>query len=283
MTLALGATFPARAGGRRPRLICRHATPRRVYTANTLGAIAGALVAGFALIPTLGLRSTFQWTAIAGAARRRGLSVRGAAAATRRESSRKHLRQAQGRRLRTVVDSWFRRQPLVAAASSRSPRSPPFSPCLRGTTNCWPAAPTSTRRTSDPAISTTGLRAGTLEYYKEGAAATVSVRRLAGVRALAIDGKVDASNGGDMLTQRLLGLLPVALHGRAQDICVIGLGSGVTLGSALAPGDVRHADVIEISPEVVEASHFFDRENGNALAAPGRSASSSATADRTCC
>src|SRR5262249_22249627 len=113
-----------------------------------------------------------------------------------------------------------------------------------------------------------GLRAGTLEYYKEGAAATVSVRRVTGVRALAIDGKVDASNGGDMLTQRLLGLLPVALHGQAQDICVIGLGSGVTLGSALAPGTVRHADVIEISPEVVEASDFFKRENAAALTNP---------------
>ena len=36
------------------------------------------------------------------------------------------------------------------------------------------------------------LRAGTLEYYKEGAAGTVSVRRLTGTRSLAIDGKVDA-------------------------------------------------------------------------------------------
>ena len=113
------------------------------------------------------------------------------------------------------------------------------------------------------------LRAGTLEYYKEGAAATVSVRRLTGTTSLAIDGKVDASNAGDMLTQRMLGLLPVLIHGKARDICIIGLGSGVTLGSALASGTVEHADVVEISPEVVEASHFFDRENGGALAKPG--------------
>src|SRR5436190_202123 len=98
-----------------------------------------------------------------------------------------------------------------------------------------------------------GLRAGTLEFYKEGAAATVSVRRLAGVRALSIDGKVDASNGGDMLTQRLLGLLPVLMHEQPTDVCVIGLGSGVTLESALATGTVVAADVVEISPEVVEA------------------------------
>ena len=67
----------------------------------------------------------------------------------------------------------------------------------------------------------------------------------------------------------MLGLLPVLIHGQARDICIIGLGSGVTLGSALAPGVVEHADVVEISPEVVEASHFFDRENGGALAKPG--------------
>src|SRR6185369_8224527 len=102
-------------------------------------------------------------------------------------------------------------------------------------------------------------------YYKDGATATVSVRELAGMRSLVIDGKVDASNMGDMLTQRLLGLLPVLLHPDPQDICVIGLGSGVTAGSALARGTVRHTDVVEISPEVVSASSIFERENGRVL------------------
>jgi spermidine synthase len=106
------------------------------------------------------------------------------------------------------------------------------------------------------------LRAGRLEYYKEGAAATVSVRRLGGSRALAIDGKVDASDAADMLTQRLLGVLPVLLHRQPKDVLVIGLGSGVTLGSALASGEVQRADVVEISPEVVEASELFSASRG---------------------
>src|SRR5205823_12650657 len=38
----------------------------------------------------------------------------------------------------------------------------------------------------------TVLRAGTLDYYKDGAAGTASVRRLTGTMSLAIDGKVDA-------------------------------------------------------------------------------------------
>jgi spermidine synthase len=72
-----------------------------------------------------------------------------------------------------------------------------------------------------------------------------------------------------MLTERLLGVLPILLHPNPQDLLVIGLGSGVTLGAALASGEVRGADVVEISPEVVEASAFFSRENGGALHAPG--------------
>jgi spermidine synthase len=112
-------------------------------------------------------------------------------------------------------------------------------------------------------------RAGHLEYYREGAAGTVSVRRLAGSRSLAIDGKVDASNGADMLTQRLLGLLPTLLHLEPRAALVIGLGSGVTADAVLASGEVRHVDVLEISPEVAEASAYFTRENHDVLKRPG--------------
>src|SRR5258706_3173257 len=75
MTLALGATFSlalAVAQGRRLRVFDASASQglagmatvgrdaARVYTANTIGAIAGALTAGFALIPALCLRLTSQ-------------------------------------------------------------------------------------------------------------------------------------------------------------------------------------------------------------------------------
>ena len=112
------------------------------------------------------------------------------------------------------------------------------------------------------------LRAGRLEFYRDGAAATVSVRRLGGALTLAIDGKVDASNAGDMLTQRLLGVLPVLMHRDPKDLCVVGLGSGVTAGSAMATGLVHRAEVVEISPEVVEASALFSKENGAVLSRP---------------
>ncbi len=103
------------------------------------------------------------------------------------------------------------------------------------------------------------LKAGTLLYYREGSAATVSVKRLTGTTTLAVDGKVDASNRGDMLTQKLVAHLPLLLHENPRQVAIIGLGSGVTLGAALRH-PLDRADVIEISPEVVEASRFFVAE-----------------------
>ena len=114
---------------------------------------------------------------------------------------------------------------------------------------------------------TTQLRAGTLLYYREGASATVSVKRLTGTNTLAVDGKVDASNRGDMLTQKLIAHLPLLVHDRPEQVAVIGLGSGATAGAALSH-PVSRVDVIEISPEVVEASAFFTTENRDALKDP---------------
>ena len=89
----------------------------------------------------------------------------------------------------------------------------------------------------------------------------------AGTTSLAIDGKVDASNAGDMLTQRLLAHVPLLLHPAPRQAAILGLGSGVTLGSALRH-PLERVDVLEISPEVVEASRFFEPENSRALADP---------------
>ena len=81
------------------------------------------------------------------------------------------------------------------------------------------------------------------------------------------DGKTDASNRSDMLTQALVAHLPLLLHPDPRHVAVVGLGSGVTLGAALAH-PVTDVDVVEISPEVVDASRFFERENRRALADP---------------
>ena len=104
-------------------------------------------------------------------------------------------------------------------------------------------------------------------YYREGASATVSVKKLTGTTTLAVDGKVDASNRGDMLTQKLVAHLPLLVHENPRDVAIIGLGSGVSVGAALRH-PIARADVLEISPEVVEASRYFTAENHDALSDP---------------
>ena len=216
----------------------------RVYVANTIGAVLGALSAGFVLIPRLGLQSSFVEIGRVGA-------IGGIAVAM--VALRQHTRR------RALIGAFA----LAAAIAA-----------IFGTLPDWDRQLLSSgaykySRNLDAAALDATLRAGTLEYYKEGAAGTVSVRRMGGSRALAIDGKVDASNAGDMLTQRLLGLLPVLLHDNPADALVIGLGSGVTADAVLASGEVQRLDVVEISPEVVEASAYFERENREVLEKPG--------------
>ena len=110
------------------------------------------------------------------------------------------------------------------------------------------------------------LRAGTLLDDQEGVTGTVSVKLLNGVTSLAIDGKVDASTSADMLTQKALAHLPLLLHEQPSSVAIVGLGSGVTLASALVH-PIERVDIIELSPEVVKAANNnFVSVNRDALA-----------------
>ena len=90
-SFALGGTLPA---------LVRHATEQadrlgfeigRLYAANTAGAVGGCFIAGFVLVPSLGVRTTV-WTAAAATNDRGAASVRSAGC----------RRSRQGRRCRRV-------------------------------------------------------------------------------------------------------------------------------------------------------------------------------------
>lgn len=99
-----------------------------------------------------------------------------------------------------------------------------------------------------------------LLYYKDGISTTVSVEQWSKTTALKNNGKVDASNGDDMGTQIMVGLMPLLFHPTALDkpprVAVVGYGSGVTAG-AVTQFPIGHADVIELEPAVVEAGDRF--------------------------
>jgi spermidine synthase len=238
MTIAFGAAFPfalAMAGGEDEGVTERIGV---IYAVNTLGAILGALLAGFLLVPVAGLHNTIRLVAAVSAITAIAILIRTA--------------RTRGRWL------GFGLAGAVAIAIAFAPKWDPsllssgvykYAAAMRG-----------------PGLEAS-LTAGELLSYREGSTATVAVRRLTGTLSLAIDGKVDASNAGDMLTQRLLAHVPLLLHPNPDKVAILGLGSGVTLGSALQH-PITEATVLEISPEVVEASRFFETENHKALADP---------------
>lgn len=102
-------------------------------------------------------------------------------------------------------------------------------------------------------------------FYKDGLDATVSVVKFnENSLSLFVNGKSDASTYGDMPTQILLAQVPLLLKPQAKDVLVVGLGSGVTCGSALLH-PLDNLDVVEISSTVVQANSYFSRFNYNPL------------------
>ncbi|MSO81905.1 MAG: tetratricopeptide repeat protein [Acidobacteria bacterium] len=237
MTIALGAALPLAIALAAPTADEMPRDVAIVYASNTLGAIVGALAGSFILIPAIGVQTSIR--VAAGLAVATGVAVCWPSVSGRAGRVGVALAGTAAAVLALVMPSW--NHDRIANGGYR------YAPALAA------------------GDIETGLDAGRLVYYREGAAGIVSVREVPGVRSLAIDGKVDASSAGDMLTQKLLAHLPLLLHPNPRRVCVIGLGSGVTLGAALQH-PIDEVDVVEISPEVVAASAFFAKENHDALA-----------------
>ena len=238
---ALGVAFPLAlelSGDRHQPAARRLGT---VYAVNSLASVAGALVSGFVALPLIGLQHTLQLASVLLVAGAVTVLVWGSLSRATRVTAFAAAMLALG--VLVASPPWDRE--LLASGIYKYTRDVPRGSDLE-----------------------TALKAGRLLYYREGAVATVSVKRLTGTLSLSVDGKVDAStSSGDMLTQKLLAHLPLLLHGNPRRVCIIGLGGGVTLEASLIH-PIASADIVEISPEVVEASRYFARENHDALSDP---------------
>jgi spermidine synthase len=237
-----GATFPLAVSvlakeGRAPA-----AATGSVLLWNTAGALAGSLLAGFVSIPALGSESTLRAAAllhVGGAALLVAVSTRGARAVLRRLVPATGVALVVGGSL--LVSRWDRE--LLSGGLYK------YAPYM------------------EPGEFLDFLRQGELVYFREDPVATVSVKRVGPRLSLSVDGKVDATDSADMLTQRMLGHLPLLLHPRPRDVLVIGLGSGVTAGAALAH-PIENLEAVEISEGVAEASRLFDAASHTPTADP---------------
>ncbi len=98
-------------------------------------------------------------------------------------------------------------------------------------------------------------------YFREGASSNVFVGRGSDhIVGLRVNGKVDATSSGDMVTQLGLAYFPRFFNPDAKEVLVIGYGSGCTSGASLLfPG--TRVTCCEIEPAVYAATEHFASYN----------------------
>jgi spermidine synthase len=219
-----------------------------VYSSNTLGTILGSFAAGFVLIPWAGVRNTLLLSV--------GINVLTGVAFLAFSPSLRGWRKASAQfsPLALLVGGVF----LMPSWSIEALTFGPFYEALR--------LPESTVQSSLELSAIAAKRR--VLFHADGPDATITVKEFDDAsRALYINGKPDASSHGDLPSQLLVAHLPLMAHRKPEDVLVVGLASGVTAGSAtLHP--VARVDCLEISPTMIEASHFFDEFNNRPLDNP---------------
>jgi spermidine synthase/tetratricopeptide (TPR) repeat protein/MFS family permease len=239
-TVCLGATFPlgvAVAGG------SPHRPGRalgRISAASSLGSIAGALGGGLVLLPVFGLTGALRLAALLmGGA---GLVALGVAPGGRRARATWGLGA-----LATLVV-------LVLTLPGPDARILDSGAYLfRGSQRVQEARKRAQSRGETADALEPVRRPDRLVKHGEGDDLVAAVYSTGYDEYLVINGKVDASSHADAETQLLVAHITMLLHGPgAKNVCVIGLGSGMTTGAVLAHPGVERVDLVEISPTVVE-------------------------------
>ncbi len=225
------------------------------YASNTVGAIAGSFASGFVLIPWLGLLGSMRLCvalnfAVAGVA----FLVSG----YRRDKKLNQPKRTVAATLGVAVSALLI---LVVVLIE-----PPWDPEVMSSA-VYRYAPSLTDKSRQDLFDFLKRGQGETLFYKEGITATVSVQRQSGGRVLKVNGKPEASTAGDMPTQILIGALPLLVRDRTDDVLLIGLGSGVTLGS-LEQFPVKRVTCVELEPAVIEASRQFEDVNNHPLDDP---------------
>lgn len=255
-TVLLGALFPLVvrivSSGKQGRTTGR--TVGDAYAANTVGAIGGSFASGFILIPWLGLLGSLRLCV--------ALNFLVAAAAFLASGvSDKHNRP---KRIGITRTAGLAASVLLICTAVLG--DPPWDPEVMSSA-VYRYAPSLTDKSRKELFDFLKGGQGETLFYKEGITATVAVQRQGGGRVLKVNGKPEASTAGDMPTQILIGALPLLVREHTDDVLLIGLGSGVTLGS-VEQFPVQRVTCVELEPAVIEASRHFEDVNNRPLADP---------------
>ncbi len=252
--IGMGMTFPLLTDLVAPPGAARGADVGRAYALNTLGSIVGAVLTGFVLLITLGTDLTLRLglgVNVLAALGLAALAARGVA-----EGSAEH----RALRWRVLGAGSLATLALVVALAAP-----------RWGTRLIDLGPSIYARTymDKPTLEAFLTHRGTRQLaYREGWNATVSVWEGVSGRSLKVNGKSDASDYGDMDTQILAGLAPVAARPDPKTAFLVGYGSGVTARALAQVPGMQRVHVVEIEPAVLAMSRFFLHVNDSASFRP---------------
>ncbi|MGH7688726.1 MAG: hypothetical protein ACREN3_03900, partial [Gemmatimonadaceae bacterium] len=227
-----------------------------VYGVNTLGSIAGVIVAGLILMPVLGLKLLLMSGAVVDIAL--GVMLLRPSALGDDLGARRRF----GYLFATIAFLLF--NGIFVRFNQWTLSSGVFRDGLLPSANMF-----------------------VFPFYKDGRTATVSVRRdrSDGFITLSTNGKPDASMdpfwvdttidpggmralAGDQSTQVLLPVIALAHAPDAREVAVIGQGSGMTSSLLLGSPDVQQVVTVEIEPQMVNASRNFQPANHRVFSDP---------------
>lgn len=222
------------------------------YAVSTIGAVGGAVLATFWLIPAFGIDG-------AGGA----ITIASALAAA--------ILLVEDHRLGVPSPGFAREAAFAAVVVGLLVFFPRWDP-LRLGTGVYRDAPRLLELYESPRDFPRIFTHYRQLFYRDGAGASVLVYErpsLAALphRVLTIDGKVEASTADDMATQVLSGHLPLMAGAPSNRALIIGVASGITVG-ALARHPFREIVAVEIEPAVLEAAAAFRDFNHDVLADP---------------
>jgi spermidine synthase len=224
----------------------------RSYAVNTLGAIVGAFVAGFVLVPRLTTRFTILFAAVL------CIIVAGAAYQPKTDARDRDLRRAFAAGLTLILILLFF---LAAPRMNRADLS------IGAYDSLVRVLAKSRGTVEDETVQRQGPEIHQLLMYEEGPTATVSVRKDWDITSMAINGRTNASDREDMATQVMLGQLPLLLAPRLGNALIVGYATGVTAGSILQ-SPVESVECVELEPKTVDGSRFFEHVNKHPLEDP---------------
>ncbi|HLZ12474.1 MAG TPA: fused MFS/spermidine synthase [Candidatus Acidoferrum sp.] len=210
----------------------------RAYAANTAGAIAGALLAGFVLLPAVGSFRLILLLAAGNALLAGALCI---IPANRNWTA----ALANAAVLAVVV--------YVGWSNTFYSRTiAGFGALLYGNFHDQRLTVKEIADTED------------VVFFEDGVNASISVTRSDDYVALKTNGKVDASNL-DSSTQLLLGDLGAVFHPQPKRVLLVGLGGGMTASAVSRFPDVERIDCAEIEPAVLHAQPFLAPLNRGVL------------------